>query len=229
MKKFLILSVTLNAVIILFFAGKRYYYSYGPGAGHDTASGTSFYDQWNSMRSSVYATLPIDSCDIVFVGNSLTEAFPVTEIFGKYVKNRGISGNSTIHLLNRIKPIAQKHPKKIFIEIGVNDFNFGYSVESAFHNYEKIIHSIKTYSPRTQIFVQSLMPTCMSYKSIIHSIDSLNVELRQYCRSQQITYIDLYTPMLKSSGLDSAYTADGIHLNNKGYAVWRRQIEKFVN
>lgn len=227
MKKLLIISVAINCLVVLFFVAKRYYYSYGAGAVPAEQKNTS-YDQWNYSRTSLLNTLPLDTTDIIFIGNSLTEGFPVTELFGKHVKNRGISGNATWHLLGRIEKIAVGQPKKIFIEIGVNDFNFGSSVDSAFDNYRAIISIIRNVSPRTRIYVQSLTPTGMKYKKILDSIITLNERLRTYCIEQAIAYIDLYTPLAKESQLDSAYTEDGIHLNGKGYAVWGNQVKRFI-
>lgn len=224
MKKLLIISIAINCLVVLFFVGKRYYYNTGA-----TPAVNNFYDQWNYSRSSLLNMLPLDTTDIVFIGNSLTEGFPVTELFGRHVKNRGISGNATWHLLGRIEKIAAGKPKKIFIEIGVNDFNFGASVDSAFDNYRAIISTIENVSPRTRIYVQSLTPTAMSYNKILDSIITFNERLRAHCSAQGITYIDLYTPLSRGLQLDSAYTEDGIHLNGNGYAVWARQVKNYIN
>lgn len=227
MKKGFIISVVFNCLIVLFIIGKRYYYSHGQGSAKQPLE-TAPYDQWNKARLSVLNVLPIDKTDIVFVGNSLTEGFPVTELFGEHVKNRGIGGNATWHLLERIEKIAVKQPKKLFIEIGINDFNFGSTVDSAFCNYKAIVSAIGNISPHTTIFIQSLTPTCMSYSNITDSVTQLNTRLKEYCNLQGIAFIDLYTPLLKGTQLDSAYTEDGIHLNDKGYEIWRRVVEKYV-
>lgn len=224
MKKALIISITFNLIIVLFFGAKRFYYSYAAAP-----LDTSPYDRLNAARSSLLNSMKIDSTDIVFVGNSLTEGFPVTELFGPHVKNRGISGNTTWHLLNRIDNIAAGHPKKIFIEIGINDFNFGSTVDSAFTNYKKIIAAIQSISPRTRVYIQSLTPTCMSYAGLFYKSKALNDRLQFFCRTQNLTYVDIYSPFLKGSQMDSAFTYDGIHLNGRGYEVWGKAIEKYIH
>lgn len=225
MKKALIFSLVLNFLAVGFYLGKRYYFSHGAGA----RNGPNFYDQWNSMRTSLYSDLNIDSADIVFVGNSLTEGFPVTEIYGQRVKNRGVGGNCTSHLLKRIRSIAVRQPKKIFIEIGVNDFSTGGTVVSAFDNYRGIINAIKEVSPGTQIYVQSVFPTCFGFSGIIGNIKSLNDKLRRYCNEQGIVYVDIYNAMIKNNFLDTTLTSDGIHLNGMGYAIWERNIRQYLN
>lgn len=225
MKKVLIASVSLNLIILLVYAGKRYYYAHSKPAA--PAAGYPF-DNWNIMRTSLFSIQRVDTGDIVFVGNSLTEAFPVTEMFGSNCKNRGISGNKTAHILKRIALIAKGHPKKLFIEAGINDFVFGGTVDSTFNNYIKILGVIKRESPRTLVYVQSTLPTCGSYEPFNISVIELNEKLREYCKRMSIRYIDIYSPMVLAGKMDSTLTADGLHLNGKGYDIWQHAIAGYV-
>jgi lysophospholipase L1-like esterase len=225
MKKALIVSLAINFIIAIFFIGKRYYYSYGAGS---SMSSGSYYDQWNLMRSSVYDILPIDSTDIVFIGNSHTECFPVAEIFGSDVKNRGIGGNQTEHILHRLPEIVAKRPRKIFIEAGVNDIVIGYNAEKAIDNYKQIVATIKRASPITTIYIQSIFPVCLSYDKHNREIVSLNKRLHEFCKYNCVEYIDIYPHMVTGGKLDSALTYDGLHLNGKGYAIWYRAIKDYV-
>jgi lysophospholipase L1-like esterase len=44
-----------------------------------------------------------------------------------------------------------------------------------------------------------------------------------------VTLIDLHPHFLDGQGrLDPAYTEDGLHLNAKGYAVWKRVLQPFL-
>lgn len=222
MNKALIISIAFNVIFVLIFAGKRYYYSYGAGVGKDN------YASWIQMRNSVYNSLPSDTSDIVFVGNSLVEVFPVTEIFGPHVKNRGIGSNLTAHILDRIGPISQRHPKKIFIEMGVNDLQAGRSVDSMLLNYSKVIQAIKHLSPTTEIIIQSLTPTSQEYALLNDQIVLSNERLKEICSKVDIIYIDLYKPMEANGQLDNTLTSDGLHLNAKGYEIWEKKIEKYL-
>lgn len=224
MKKALIISVAFNCLIILFIAGKRYYYSHPHAL---IASQSYSYDTLNDMRSSLLSTLPIEPTDIVFVGTSLTEGFPVTEMFGQHVKNRGIGGNRTYHVLNRIMPIVQRHPKKIFIEAGVNDIRDGVSIDSVFKNYRQIIDIIRDTSPETCIYVQSVFPTSGEYAKFNAAIANLNKLLSDYCTAIGVEYVDVYNVLGKDQ-LNDLLTYDGLHLNRKGYQVWKEAIERYV-
>lgn len=223
MKKALVISIAFNVLIILFVAGKRYYYMHSANSGAG-----STYDTWNYMRNTLLIDLPIDSNDIVFVGNSITEGFPVTEIFGQHVKNRGIGGNQTAHILSRIEPIAIGHPKKIFLEAGVNDLNNNVSIDSIYYNFREIINMIRELSPKTSIYVQSVFPTCKEYSKLNDVIVGLNTKLLPYCQSSGVNFINVYSALASNGELNNAYTADGIHLNGDGYKAWQKVIERYI-
>ncbi len=225
MKKALILSLLFNFLIVSFIAGKRYYYSHPPAS---VVSQKYSYDTLNDIRNSLLSSLPIDSTDIVFIGNSLTEGFPVNEVFGPHVKNRGIGGNRTYHLLARIAPIAMRHPKKIFIEAGVNDLRDQVSVDTVFKNYQRIINIIKELSPGTFIYVQSVFPTSGEYAKINDAIAQLNSLLTDYCTAFRLKFIDVHAALLRNGELDDRFTDDGLHLNGDGYRVWQKAIAPYV-
>lgn len=222
MKKAFYILVSVNIIIVAIFAFKKY------NNGQTGKNQTSYYDQWNEIRKSIYATLPVDSNDIVFIGDSQIECFPVTEIFGDKVKNRGIGGNKTEQLLHRLKEVVISHPKRILIEIGVNDIILNNDTTSAFNNYKKIITTIKDGSPLTSIFIHSIMPVCGDYTKYNVMITGLNANIKEYCKSNNVTYIDLYSKMVTESKLDSTLTLDGLHLNGKGYTIWRQCIHEYL-
>jgi len=223
-KKWFIVSVSLNVAIILFIVGKRIYYGTGPSK-QTIANYTDIYD---SVRVGVFDLLMIDTNDIVFVGNSLTESFPVTEMIGERAVNRGIRGDLTCHILKRIEYIALNQPKRILLECGINDLDQEINEDSILVNIGKIIHRIQELSPRTYIYVHSITPTCQGYSRLMPAIQRLNPKIRAMCDEAGVAYIDLYAALIKGSGLDSAYTYDGVHLNRRGYLQWFSALGKFL-
>ena len=79
---------------------------------------------------------------IVFVGDSLTENYNVYEYFKDYnVYNRGIGGDTTSGLLNRMKEsIYDLEPKVVVLLIGINDFQLieNADVNTIFNNIKLI-------------------------------------------------------------------------------------------
>ena len=83
-------------------------------------------------RMEMFAFQPLNQGDIVFVGDSITElGMSWAHRFDDLrVRNRGIKGDMTYGVLERLNEMINTPPKAIFIMIGVNDiFNYHYMRE----------------------------------------------------------------------------------------------------
>jgi lysophospholipase L1-like esterase len=209
-----------------FFYGKRIYFSLS-----SKSNALNIADSVNKLALQTYNDLPIDTSDVVFVGTSITARFPMNEMFGTmHIKNRGISSNCSYHIIGRIGNILNAHPKKIFLEFGINDFCLGIGVDSLFHAYKKVISMSHNLSPGTQIYVQSVFPVSRWGKD--HKaeplIEKFNPILKKYCDSIHTPFIDIFPSLYKQDGLDTSLSVDGTHLNMKGYAVWKNEVAPFI-
>lgn len=222
-KTIFIFSIAINICSVGFLIGKRIYYSNYSSFHHYYKS----YD-YNNARKSIFNVLDIDTASIVFVGNSLTEGFMVTEIFGTKCKNRGVNGNRISDMLNRISDITKYKPKKIFIEGGTNDINGGESPENTFEDYKFLIKKIKLESDRTKVYIQSVLPVGQVYGNN-DKIIKLNNYLKKYCKDCDITFIDLYARFEDDGHLVESLTYDGIHVNGNGYKVWGEIIMPYID
>ncbi|MGZ4043897.1 MAG: GDSL-type esterase/lipase family protein, partial [Bacteroidia bacterium] len=73
-------------------------------------------------RDELFECFPTDTNSIIFLGTSLTQQFELAELFhNSTIKNRGIVGDVTESALLRLGPVVRCRPKKIFIELGIND------------------------------------------------------------------------------------------------------------
>lgn len=223
MKKALIISVSVNLLLVTSWAVKRIYYSI------PQTSATDYASIINAEKSSLYKDLPVDSDDIIFAGNSITERFPIAEMFCSLnIKNRGIGSNLTSHLLKRIGTIAKGHPKKIFIEIGINDLAQKIPQKDILNNFRAIIDTVKIYSPATLIYVQSLMPTTGPDKYLMPDIVKLNEALKIMCEEKHINLVDMFTPFEAGGQMNESLTTDGTHLNYAGYVKYKRVLDEHV-
>ena len=178
----------------------------------------------------------IDTSSIVFLGNSLTEHFNLSQFNNPHVINRGISGDFTEGVIARMDSIISRHPKKIFIEIGINDLIEKIALKTIGNNYEIILQKIIKASPRTQIFIHSLLPT-MLHSSISTSSDDVNKKVMEFnnillnlSEKYHCTYIDTWSHFAtKDNCMNPSLTDDGIHLTLDGYKVWVAVIKDLVN
>lgn len=196
------------------------------------------YSTFYYQRTTLFEVLPVDSEDIIFLGNSITNGCEWSELFAdSRVKNRGISGDITMGVYDRLDPILEGKPAKIFLLIGINDVAQGISTDSIVHNISRIVEKIGKESPDTRLYLQSLLPVTDHYKlfeghtSRGQMVPQINEQLKQLAAREQITYIDLYPRLVDPSTgqLNIAYTNDGLHLLGKGYLIWRDFVKPYID
>ncbi|NEU07241.1 sialate O-acetylesterase [Flavihumibacter sp. R14] len=172
--------------------------------------------------------------DIIFLGNSITANTDWSELLGlSNVKNRGISGDITFGVLERLPEITEGKPAKVFILIGINDISRNIPHSRIVSNYEKIVSGIKANSPVTKIYIHTLLPTNNTYDKFKNhynkdeEILNVNKAIKDLAQKAKITLIDLYPHFLDSEKkLDKRYTIDGLHLSPEGYQKWKEILEK---
>lgn len=190
---------------------------------------TGFSKKYYHMKS-VFESLPDKKKEIIFLGNSITEQGRWSELFNnKHIVNRGIGGDRTDGVLFRLNEVVSSRPKKIFLMIGINDVRYGRSVKYIVDKNRQIIQRIKKESPKTKIYLQSLLPTYGREERPVETIKSINEELASIADQESITYIKLFPHFIDETGaLDKKYSLDGLHLNGLGYLKWKTIIGYLV-
>lgn len=196
--------------------------------------GSPFNFPYYDHRQSQLSLLPIHASDIVFLGDSITDEGEWAELCSNSaIKNRGISSDTTIGILNRLHKIITPQPQKIFLMIGVNDLsNLGRSPTEIIQTYKEILTQIHERSPQTSVFVQSVLPINPSRFlgcATNSSIRALNSQLQLLANTFSYPYIDLHSHFIDTHHqLDTKYTLDGIHLNGIAYRQWQALIEPYL-
>jgi predicted alpha-1,2-mannosidase len=184
-------------------------------------------------RKEHFETLPNTMNEIIMLGNSITNGAEWHELFGiPNIKNRGIGGDDTDGILERLDEVTLSKPSRIFIMIGTNDLANAKTVDHVLENYRKILEQIREQSPGTWVYVQSVLPT----EDAIHTsrkntdIMEINRRLETLAGEMDMVYIDLYSFFVtEDNKLDPDYSIDGLHLNGAGYQLWKKLIEKYIN
>jgi lysophospholipase L1-like esterase len=190
--------------------------------------------RYQKMRLSIFENLPPSQGEIIFLGDSLTDQGEWQEYFQQInVQNRGISGDTTEGILNRLDEIIKSKPQKIFLLIGTNDFWYGSkNLSKAVANYRQILNLFQTKIPKTEVYIQSVLPIDrQKYNLNIkpQNLVQFNQEIEQLAKEFSYQYINLYDRFTDKEGrLSSQYTLDGVHLNGKGYLVWQKAIAPYI-
>lgn len=189
---------------------------------------------WNAQNDYFSKMKNLEN-SILFIGNSLTEYFDFSQLNNTSIINMGIGGEFTEGVLKRVELISINHPKKIFIEIGINDILAEISSNQIEQNYNEIIYAIKRNSPSTKIYIQNILPVnfengffadCQKANSQIIEVNSF---LQDLCLKNNHEYIDLHANFKDNGALNPTLTTDGVHLNKDGYSLWTKIIYPYVN
>lgn len=194
---------------------------------------SSYYEQ----RVSLFWSLPIQYGSVIFLGNSITDGGEWQELFpNRAVLNRGISGDTTSGVLDRIQEVIRHQPQKVFLLIGTNDLSRGIPREQVRDNILRIVEKIREGSAVTSVYVQSILPVnerfnkFSSHTKNSYDIQWINSQLKQRATSGNYTYLDVYRILSDDQGrLRTDYTNDGLHLLGKAYIAWADYLHPFID
>ena len=185
--------------------------------------------------------LTISAGQIVFLGDSITDLCELENYYTNLnlqLYNRGISGDTTIDLKNRLDVSAiDIKPSVIVLMIGTNDINWGRSVSAILQTYEEILKELYSNLPKLKLYIMSVIPqnkdlelyTPFYIDNHISKIKELNIKLVELAAKYNATYVDLYPLLLDSDGyLNKKYSDDGLHLNHEGFVVWSNILKQYL-
>lgn len=189
-----------------------------------------------ALRWGLFKSYPNSKKDIIFLGNSITQGVDWAELLQqKNARNRGISGDITYGVLERLHEVTEGQPAKVFILIGINDIQHNIPDSAIVNNYRRIIRQIKAESPKTKIYFHTLLPVNNEFTQFKkhynkdEHIAYVNEGLKKIGAEENITVIDLHPHFLDASKkLDKRYTRDGLHLNAEGYKVWAGVLKEYL-
>lgn len=183
-------------------------------------------------RKNLFDHMSIDKGSIIFLGDSITEYGQWSELLqNPKVKNRGIAGDTTWGLMRRLSTITASQPKAIFLMIGVNDFLFTDRTE-IIQNYQQIVQQIKSETPTSQLFIQSVLPINTNVKNTVFNnkeIKLLNKSIKDLALKEGLIYLDIHQ-LLKNDKeeLAAKFTADGVHINGAAYSIWKEVVSPHI-
>jgi lysophospholipase L1-like esterase len=176
---------------------------------------------------------------IVFVGDSLTQRYPLNEFYpGLHVYNRGIDGDTTVGVLKRLDlSIFDLKPTTVVLQIGTNDLQVeGITKDITIVNIQKIVKAIQTTQPAIHLILVSLYPVNLSIDKLVNKfivgprnnedIKSINQAI---AKIQGVKFVDVYPYLLnEDKELNMQYSKEGLHLSLAGYAMITPLIKKTI-
>lgn len=178
------------------------------------------YEEFREKPRYQHFELSIPNPDVVFLGDSITEASMFNESLDTSARiyNRGVSGDTAFDIINRLHEIKRLKPKVVYLMVGINDLNRGASPAQVAENISKIHDSLAKSGIKTivQETIQCQPPKC----SLKDEVNELNSILASVFKSELLRMGELSS----TNGLNERFTYDGVHLNKKGYEAWINQL-----
>lgn len=127
-------------------------------------------------------------------------------------------------------------PAKIFLMIGINDVSHDLSADSIVGMIRQVVTKIKKDSPRTQLYLQSILPVNDEFTRFpkVHNktdvIIAINQGIKTLAAEVNCPYIDVYSHLVApgTQVLDKKYTNDGLHLLGTAYVQWKKCLLPYL-
>lgn len=169
----------------------------------------------------------------VLLGDSITDFFNFYELFydfckssGQAVYNRGISGDTTDRLLERLNDnVLSIEPKNIVLLIGTNDISRGLPLSITIENVEKIITNTKKACPDVNLIIEAVYPINENMRDRFEKrsnkkINEMNNEFIKLCEKYDCVWLDFTNKLKDNDGnLKKELTYDGLHVNAQAYEI----------
>jgi lysophospholipase L1-like esterase len=205
----------------------------------------------NKLKSYKILNQFVKKGQILFVGSSLMEWFPINEMQQVLRKeciiyNRGIAGYVTSELLNSMEEcIFELQPSKIFINIGTNDMNnLDYRKEKLVENYDEILTKIKLRLPNCEVYVMAYYP--VNAKADFPGVDyefkkeafkmrtnevilEANKMIEELTKKHNYKFINVNEGLIDDEGnLKEEFSVEGIHMWPDAYSIVLENMEKYL-
>lgn len=191
-----------------------------------------FQDEINSYKQADKTNPPPDRC-YLFIGSSSMRMWKsLQEDFKDYpVINRGFGGShfsDAIYYFDDL--VLAYNPEKIVIYEGDNDIAGNKSTSKIMKDLKQLLKMIRDNLDQPDIAIISAKPSPRRW-DLKDKYENLNTKFKKLAsKDQDLTYIDVYTSMLNENGLPEPelFLEDSLHMNEKGYRIWKEQIQPFI-
>jgi len=169
---------------------------------------------------------------ILFIGSSsFTMWQKVQNDFPSYtIINRGFGGSTLLDQLRYLNDIVYPYkPKQVVIYCGENDLAASDTVsgEEVARRFTTLFELIRKKFPKAKITYVSMKPS-PSRHLLLGKMITGNELIKKFLASKKRTsYVDVYREMIDDEGKPRTdiFLKDNLHMNESGYAIWKRLIE----
>ena len=170
---------------------------------------------------------------MVFTGSSsvrlwatLAQDFP-----GVPVLNRGFGGSQVRDAVWHADALVLRYrPRQVLVYAGDNDIDAGRTPQQVLHDAQAFVARIRRELPDTRIAWIAIKPSPLRAAQLPRQREANRLLEHWAGRHDDVDFIDVFTPMLDAQGQPdpSLFGDDRLHMNAKGYALWRRIVAPYL-
>jgi lysophospholipase L1-like esterase len=154
-----------------------------------------------------------------------TDFAPLTVI------NRGFGG-SVMHDVEVFLDdlVLRYQPRAVLLYEGDNDVAEDIPLDMILASYDRIQARLDAEAHPPRVYLLSVKPSLLRW-SMWPAMQAVNAALKARAESHpRVTYIDVASPMLNEAGTprEDIFVEDGLHMNAKGYDLWRDAVTPIV-
>lgn len=169
---------------------------------------------------------------IVMFGNSFMATIQWNEFLNRTdIANRGMNGDITAGMVERLQSVVDCEPELCFIEGGINDINHHLPYDNYIKNIVIIIDNLQAHHIKPVFF--SLLHTtdaCEEADYVNEQVIVFNKGLDSIAAAKNVQVINLNNRLSRENRLLREYALkDGVHLTVKGYEIWKEEMLKYLN
>ena len=169
----------------------------------------------------------------LFIGSSsfrLWKNFDV-DTKGSNSFNRGFGGSTlkeALYYFDRM--VAKYQPSWVFVYEGDNDLTMGTSPEEIAAQFEEFSARLAKQVPKAKLVFVSARPS-LAREAMKAKQQDLNQRIAAISTKKKGHFvIDMHSPFYNADGtlMQDIFVADRLHLNEKGYVIFAKQIQNFI-
>ncbi len=198
-----------------------------------TVATPPFWNDIQNFKKQDSVSFPPKNAILLIGSSSFTKWTDVQGYFPGYtIINRGFGGSTLLDEIRYVNDIVFPYqPKQIIIYCGENDLASSDTVTApmVLDRFKQLFQMIrdKTEAPIAYI---SMKPS-PSRRHLFPKMREGNQLIKDFLATQKNTaFIDVHQKMLGPIGepISEIFLDDSLHMNAKGYAIWKKEIEPYL-
>jgi lysophospholipase L1-like esterase len=206
----------------------------------DTTTSPPFWKDIQNFKKQDSISFPPKNAILLIGSSSFTKWTDVQDYFPGYtIINRGFGGSTLLDQIRYANDIIFPYePKQIVIYCGENDLASSDTVTAAMV-VDRFIQLFEVIRKKTEAPIAYIsMKPSPSRRHLFTKMNEANSEIMKFVMEQvgdqllhpPMAFIDIHNKMLNANGQPIAelFLEDSLHMNAKGYAIWKREIEPYL-